>query len=135
MSAIKTILLPLLLTTSLVLAAPAPAPEPKAEESCAYTCGSTCYWASDVSAAQAKGWSLHESGDTIDDYPHVYRDDEGFAFGVSGTYYEYPILSSFKVYTGGSPGADRVIFNSNDQLAGVITHTGASSYDGFVECS
>ncbi|PYH83160.1 RNase Ms,minor [Aspergillus uvarum CBS 121591] len=129
MSAIKTILLPLLLTTSVVLAAP------KAAESCAYTCGSTCYWASDVSAAQAQGWSLHESGDTIDDYPHVYRDDEGFAFGVSGTYYEYPILSSFDVYTGGSPGADRVIFNADDELAGVITHTGASDYDGFVECS
>lgn len=43
-------------------------------------------------------------------------------------------MSDFDVYDGGSPGADRVIFNGDDQLAGVITHTGASG-DDFVACS
>ncbi|PYH48309.1 RNase Ms,minor [Aspergillus saccharolyticus JOP 1030-1] len=118
-----------LLATGLVVAT-----ENAARESCAYYCGNTCYWASDVSAAQAKGWSLLEEGKTVDDYPHVYRDDEGFDFPVAGTYYEYPILSDYKVFTSGSPGTDRVIFNDNDELAGLITHTGASSYDGFVQC-
>lgn len=34
----------------------------------------------------------------------------------------------------GSPGADRIVFNSTCQLAGEITHTGASGND-FVGCS
>lgn len=48
---------------------------------------------------------------------------EGFSFPVSGPYQEFPILRSFNdnPYTGGSPGADRVVFNTNCQLAGVIT--------------
>lgn len=38
------------------------------------------------------------------------------------------------MYTGGSPGADRVVFaDSNGALAGVVTHTGASG-DDFVPC-
>ena len=48
---------------------------------------------------------------------------EGFDFPVSGPYQEFPILRSFNnnPYTGGSPGADRIIFNTNCQLAGVVT--------------
>ncbi|KAH8695461.1 Ribonuclease/ribotoxin, partial [Talaromyces proteolyticus] len=103
--------------------------------SCVETCGSTCYWQSDIDDALNKGYSLYKSGDTADDYPHTYRDDEGFDFPVDGPYQEFPILSSYEVFTGsGSPGADRVIFNEDGDFAGLITHTGASSYDGFVEC-
>ncbi|OOG01227.1 hypothetical protein ASPCADRAFT_511297 [Aspergillus carbonarius ITEM 5010] len=130
---IKTIisLLPLFLSVS--LASPSARKNLEGRQSCDYTCGSTCYWASDVSAAQAQGYSLYESGETIHNYPHEYHDYEGFDFPVSGTYYEYPIMSDFDVYDGGSPGADRVIFNGNDELAGLITHTGASG-DDFVAC-
>ncbi|KKY28545.1 putative extracellular guanyl-specific ribonuclease [Phaeomoniella chlamydospora] len=103
-------------------------------ETCVETCGSTCYWESDISAAVDKGYSLYQSGDTINDYPHEYHNYEGFSFPVSGPWYEYPILSSYEVYTGGSPGADRVIFNGDGETAGVITHTGASD-DDFVECT
>ncbi|EED13555.1 extracellular guanyl-specific ribonuclease RntA [Talaromyces stipitatus ATCC 10500] len=103
--------------------------------SCIETCGSTCYWQSDIDAALNQGYSLLQSGETDNNYPHQYRDDEGFDFPVSGPYYEYPILSSYKVYTGGSPGADRVIFNSDGDFAGLITHTGSSNYDGFVQCN
>ena len=38
------------------------------------------------------------------------------------------------MYDGGSPGADRIIFNGEDEFAGLITHTGAEEYDGFVAC-
>lgn len=64
-----------------------------------------------------QGHSLLQSGETDSDYPHQYNDYEGFDFPVSGPWYEYPILSSFQVYTGGSPGADRIIFNDNGEFA------------------
>ena len=101
---------------------------------CASTCGSHCYSSSAIAAARNAGYDLYSEGSTASSYPHVYHDYEGFVFPVSGTYYEFPILSSGSVYSGGSPGADRVIFNTNNQLAGVITHTGASG-NNFVECT
>ncbi|KAJ5152668.1 uncharacterized protein N7482_009146 [Penicillium canariense] len=103
------------------------------KRACAYTCGTVCYTSSAVSAAQKAGYAQYSAGTTEDSYPHVYHDYEGFVFPVSGTYYEFPILSNGDIYDGGSPGADRVIFNTKDQLAGVITHTGASG-DNFVSC-
>ncbi|KAJ5701130.1 hypothetical protein N7488_008678 [Penicillium malachiteum] len=109
-------------------------PMDQVTRACAYTCGSNCYSSSAVTAALNAGYSLESSGEEDDSYPHVYHDYEGFDFPVSGTYYEFPILSSGDVYDGGSPGADRVIFNGDGELAGVITHTGASG-DDFVECT
>jgi ribonuclease T1 len=122
----------LLLSTSFTLALPSPV-EIESRQSCAFTCGSVCYTSSAVSAAQAEGYSLYSSGDDVNDYPHVYNNYEGFDFSVSPTYYEFPILSSGSIYSGGSPGADRVVFNEDNQLAGVITHTGASG-NNFVSC-
>jgi hypothetical protein len=66
-------------------------------------------------------------------HSHQYNNYEGFNFPVSGPYQEFPIKSS-GVYTGGSPGPDRVVFNTNGQYAGAITHTGASG-NNFVGCS
>ncbi|KAH7930530.1 ribonuclease T1 [Leucogyrophana mollusca] len=69
------------------------------------------------------------------DYPHQYHDYEGFSFpSCSGDFYEYP-LEAGDTYTGGSPGADRVIYDEGGDFCACITHTGASSYDGFVECT
>lgn len=69
------------------------------------------------------------------DYPHTENNYEGIDFYVSGPYQEFPLLNTYKKYTGGSPGADRVVFtNDGGQLAGVVTHTGASG-DDFVACS
>jgi hypothetical protein len=105
---------------------------------CVYHCGSVCYWQSDIDAALAKGYSLYKSGSTLGsryifaghlphgivygisdallvattgsgDYPHQYNDYEGFSFPTAKPWYEFPILSSYAVYSGGSPGADRVI--------------------------
>lgn len=68
-----------------------------------------------------------------------YHNYEGFDFPVSGPYQEFPIKTN-GVYTGGeffslirfryeayanavegSPGADRVVFNTNGEYAGAIT--------------
>ncbi|KAL2870284.1 extracellular guanyl-specific ribonuclease RntA [Aspergillus lucknowensis] len=126
---VKT-LVALLLTSSLTLASPI---EVESRQACAYTCGDVCYDSSAVSAALEEGYSLESSGDDVNDYPHVYNNYEGFDFPVPPTYYEFPIMSSGDIYSGGSPGADRVVFNEDGDLAGVITHTGASGND-FVSC-
>lgn len=75
----------------------------------------------------------HANKTPSDSYPHQYNDYEGFSFPTAAPWYEFPILSSFKVYTGGSPGPDRVIFDSKGNFDSVITHTGASG-DDFVAC-
>ncbi|KAI9369077.1 Ribonuclease/ribotoxin [Aspergillus egyptiacus] len=122
-------LLTLLLTTSLTLALPTL----ETRQSCAYTCGSVCYTSSAVSAAQNAGYDHVSAGSDVNDYPHVYNNYEGFDFPVDPTYHEFPIMSSGNIYNGGSPGPDRVVFNEDNQLAGVITHTGASG-NAFVSC-
>ncbi|KAI0473565.1 Ribonuclease/ribotoxin [Xylariaceae sp. FL0804] len=105
-------------------------------DDCVYYCGDVCYWQSDIDDALDKGYSLYEAGKTEgdDEYPHQYNDYEGFDMEVDGPWYEFPILSDYDVYTGGSPGADRVTFNGDGDLAILITHTGASD-DDFLECT
>ncbi|CEJ81520.1 hypothetical protein VHEMI01641 [[Torrubiella] hemipterigena] len=115
---------------SLVVAVAA---SPAKRESCVYRCGGVCYWQSDIDAAVQKGFSDLQNGQTEHSYPHQYNDREGFDFPTSAPWYEYPILSSYKVYSGGSPGADRVIFDSQGNLDSLITHTGASG-NNFVAC-
>lgn len=131
------------------------APEVAAIEArqCYVQCGSTCYTSSQVTAARNKGYSYYSQGTQAGSstYPHTYNNYEGFDFLVSGPYQEFPLKTS-GVYTGGkntnciwrvwnmlismvgSPGADRVIFNTRGQRAGEITHTGASG-NAFVACS
>lgn len=101
----------------------------------ATTCGSNQYSSSQLSAALNKGYSLYEDGETLgeDEYPHAFQNYSGFTFSVDGPYQEFPVQES-GVYTGGSPGADRVIFNDDGEYAGAITHTGAPG-DDFVGCS
>ncbi|KAI1348349.1 Ribonuclease/ribotoxin [Xylaria sp. FL0043] len=114
------------------LASPALA-APVLEERAATTCGSTYYTATQVNQAAQKAYSYYTSGSAPGGYPHTYNNYEGFNFPVSGPYLEFPLLSS-GVYTGGSPGADRVVINTSAKLAGEITHTGASG-NNFVGCS
>ncbi|OJJ88668.1 extracellular guanyl-specific ribonuclease RntA [Aspergillus glaucus CBS 516.65] len=121
----------LFLQTSLA----APAPQPQVARACDYTCGSHCYSSSAVSSAQNAGYNYVEQGGHAgsSSYPHVYKNYEDFDFPVQPTYYEFPILSGGSTYSGGSPGADRVIFNEDGELAGLITHSGASG-NNFVAC-
>ncbi|MCJ1456085.1 hypothetical protein MMC28_006443 [Mycoblastus sanguinarius] len=129
MRAFKTLL-------TLALAVPALTTPLLSTRQCAETCGSTCYYQSDIDAAVSQGYNYYSEGKTVgsDEYPHQYEDYEGFTFPDPGPYYEFPILSSYKVYTGGSPGADRVIFTGDGTYEGVITHTGASGND-FLQCT
>lgn len=66
-------------------------------------------------------------------YPHQYNNYEGFSFPTAAPWYEFPILSTYNVYTGGSPGADRIVFDTKGNFDSLITHTGASGND-FVGC-
>ncbi|KAI0965269.1 Ribonuclease/ribotoxin [Xylaria arbuscula] len=106
---------------------------PLLEERAATTCGSTSYTATQVNQAAQKAYSDYKAGSAPSGYPHTYNNYEGFSFPVAGPYLEFPLLSS-GVFTGGSPGADRVIINTSAKLAGAITHTGASG-NNFVGCS
>ncbi|KAI2640631.1 Ribonuclease/ribotoxin [Hypomontagnella submonticulosa] len=107
---------------------------PIIEERAATTCGSTYYSATAVNQAAQRACTDYQSGSAPGGYPHTYNNYEGFSFSVSGPYLEFPILSSGSIYSGGSPGADRVIINTSCRLAGAITHTGASG-NNFVGCS
>lgn len=101
---------------------------------CADTCGNTCYSQSDIDDAVQQGFNDLQSGTAPGRYPHQYNDYEGFSFPDPAPFYEFPILASERPYTGGKPGADRVIFDSNGNFEGVITHQGASGND-FVQCT
>ncbi|KAK3994828.1 Ribonuclease/ribotoxin [Cladorrhinum sp. PSN332] len=122
-----------LLTAVSVSAAPLPAEGEIEARACAYTCGTVCYQTSQINAALNKGYTLHKAGSAINNYPHQYNNYEGFNFPTPKPWYEYPIMSSGNVYTGGSPGADRVIFDSKGALDLLITHIGASG-NAFKAC-
>lgn len=103
-------------------------------QSCYATCGTTCYTQLTVNKALNEGYNDYVNGDTPHGYPHTYYDRDGFDLLVDGPYLEFPILHSYRAYTGGAPGPDRVVFNTNGDYAGSITHTGASG-NNFVQCS
>ncbi|CAG8978389.1 hypothetical protein HYALB_00009974 [Hymenoscyphus albidus] len=109
---------------------------PILEERAATTCRSTAYTAAQVNSAAQQAYAYYSKGQTVgsNDYPHPYNNREGFNFAVSGPYQGFPLLASKQVYTGGSPGPDRVIINTSGKLAGAITHTSASGND-FVGCT
>jgi hypothetical protein len=71
-------------------------------QSCAVTCGSTCYTSAQINAARSAGTGYVKSGSTAggSTYPHKYNNYEGFDFLVGGTYYEFPLRKA-GVYTGG----------------------------------
>ncbi|KAH7099980.1 guanyl-specific ribonuclease T1 precursor [Auriculariales sp. MPI-PUGE-AT-0066] len=104
------------------------------------TCGSNLYSVSRISSAVAAGGSHVAAGTTVgsNSYPHRFYNYEGLNMWCSSTpsgpWYEFPILSSGSIYTGGSPGADRVVHTTNGTYCATVTHTGASSTNGFVQC-
>ncbi|KAF1922212.1 Ribonuclease/ribotoxin [Didymella exigua CBS 183.55] len=75
-------------------------------------------------------------------YPHFFANHEGFTWSVSkiNSLYIYPLIHGTKAYSGGAPGAHRCIVNYDNKTGqcvtlGAITHTGASSVNGFVQCT
>ncbi|KAA8894192.1 ribonuclease T1 [Sphaerosporella brunnea] len=103
-------------------------------------CNGYAFAASAVQAASNAAIAHIADGTTASDYPHQYNNYEGFTFnaGCNPPYYEFPVFKS-QVYTGGSPGADRVVVGSVAAAAGtgvfcdVITHHGASG-NAFLLC-
>jgi hypothetical protein len=57
----------------------------------------------------------YNNGETVgnDNYPHTYNDYEGFSFSCDSPYLEFPIEQG-GIYSGGSPGADRVVIGGVD---------------------
>ncbi|EGY13425.1 Extracellular guanyl-specific ribonuclease like protein [Verticillium longisporum] len=101
----------------------------------AVSCGSNVYTDEQIQEAADEACRLFESGRQLgrNNYPHRYNNFEGFTFdNIRGPFQEFPLLRR-GVYTGNSPGPDRVIITENCELAGQITHTGASR-NGFVDC-
>lgn len=83
------------------LAAAAPAELQRRD---AATCGSVYYSSSAVSAAASASCDYVQDHSTAggSTYPHQYKNYEGFEFkGLSGPFYEFPILKSGSIYNGG----------------------------------
>ncbi|KAK0469096.1 guanyl-specific ribonuclease C2 [Desarmillaria tabescens] len=119
-------LLTLVTLFGLALAAPTALP------SGTVTCGSNSYSPTAIQNAITNGVSHLNS--PINNYPHRYRNYEGLTMRCAGTVFnEYPILTS-GLYNGGSPGADRVVFDNAGNYCAVMTHTGAPTTNGFVTC-
>ncbi|KIY70262.1 ribonuclease-domain-containing protein [Cylindrobasidium torrendii FP15055 ss-10] len=109
--------------------------DPRAWPSGSVTCGSNVYTLAQVKSATAAGYAQVGNPIGSNSYPHKFNNYEGLSMWCSGesSYQEWPILKS-GTYSGGSPGADRVIFSSNGVYCAVVTHTGASG-NNFVSCS
>ncbi|KAM7206058.1 guanyl-specific ribonuclease F1 [Naviculisporaceae sp. PSN 640] len=103
------------------------------------TCGLNTYSQQQIEEATAEGCRLYDEGQQIgtSKYPHKFNNREGLVFASSGPYQEFPIIRS-GVYSGRSPGADRIVFDpdyKNDCVfVGAMTHTDAPTRNGFVPC-
>ncbi|KAG5986030.1 hypothetical protein E4U43_005726 [Claviceps pusilla] len=99
-------------------------------------CNTYQYSAAAVSAAVDAACPRVKKSTTVGDnsYPHRYNNYEKFSLkGLSGPFYEFPIMSNGQVYYGGNPGPDRVILTKDCTTAGVLTHQGAAN-NAFLEC-
>ncbi|KAJ1305606.1 hypothetical protein OPQ81_000603 [Rhizoctonia solani] len=104
------------------------------------TCGRNVFTASDVEAAASAAVSHIAEGSQIgrNKYPHRFNNREGLQFqgDCQKPFYEFPIFKSH-IYTGGSPGPDRVVIgsvNGEDAVfCGLMTHTGAGG-NNFLQC-
>ena len=123
------------MTGAAIEAAPAAAATIDERQSCVAVCGNVCYWTEDINEAVSTGYNYYRQGKQIgsNKYPHNLDGRDGFTWYTNPPYYEFPIMSNYRPYTGGSPGPDRVIFDSNGRYARILTHTGASG-NSFVEC-
>ncbi|KAJ7794030.1 Ribonuclease/ribotoxin [Mycena olivaceomarginata] len=123
--------------TALAIASPAPRALPSGD----VTCGRNVYIPSPRFPRPSSGSSEFNSHAELpfsaDSYPHEYfvESSEHIELFCSGSsFLEYPILPGGVAYSGGSPGADRVVFTTSGTYCVVITHTGAATEDGFMSC-
>ncbi|KAM0481801.1 hypothetical protein ACHAPX_003128 [Trichoderma viride] len=132
--------LSLLALVAFASAAPASEPANDLVERFSGGCGvkqASFYGDAQVAAAAQKACTLFKAKQTIgtNKYPHKFNNGEKFKFnGVKGPYQEFPIIKTGALYTGGDPGADRVVITGSCQVAGLITHNGAKT-GKFIPCS
>lgn len=55
-------------------------------------------------------------------YPHEFKNYGGLPLRHNGPYYEFPLLSSGKLYQGDAPGLRRIVFTAEGIIANVIEH-------------
>ncbi|CUA72991.1 hypothetical protein RSOLAG22IIIB_05123 [Rhizoctonia solani] len=104
------------------------------------SCGNNEFTVTAVQSAAEAAASRVAEGSQVgrNKYPHKFNNREGFEFlpGCQAPFFEFPIFES-KVYTGGSPGPDRVVIGSVDgadaAFCGLMTHTGAGG-NNFLQC-
>ncbi len=161
-SLISTLILAL--SAAVATAAEPPRLEPRQGTTSLSTvsCASTIYTKLQIDAAVTEACRLYAAGKQIGSrlYPHTFNNGERLIFAAAGPYQEFPILSSGAIYAGSTsplasfemiqtkveltahadaPGADRIVINPTYKGAclyvGAMTHTGASSNNGFVSCS
>ncbi|KAJ7305452.1 guanyl-specific ribonuclease C2 [Mycena albidolilacea] len=126
-----------LIITTVIAALAIASPAPRALPSGDVTCGRNVYTVSQVSAAVGGGFAHRNDPIGSGNYPHEYfvESSEHIELFCSGSsFLEYPILPGGVAYSGGSPGADRVVFTTSGTYCAVVTHTGAATEDGFTSC-
>ncbi|KAL6702362.1 hypothetical protein ACN47E_003553 [Coniothyrium glycines] len=101
-------------------------------------CNGVTYSSAEVSLCETTSCSLASAGNTRTSsggsrYPHTYNNYEGFTFkGLTGPFWEYPLITGTSSWNGGSPGAARCIIEKNScSTAGQIVHSGST----FVACT
>ena len=102
----------------------------------AYKCEDRYHNPIEIAQAVRFGNTLRIIGTTLGfkEYPHVFNNRERLPFHDLGPYMEFPIMQFGKLFTGGSPLKDRVLFNANSgSFVGVITHTDMNN--GFKKCA
>ncbi|CEH13017.1 guanyl-specific ribonuclease f1 [Ceraceosorus bombacis] len=96
-------------------------------------CGGKSFSNTNVNQAISNGVNDAASSSS---YPHTYNNYEGFDFSgecSDRSYQEFPLVTKSGGYTGGSPGAYRVIYGTNTgNFCGAIYH--ASSDNSFSQC-
>ncbi|KZZ87926.1 Ribonuclease/ribotoxin [Moelleriella libera RCEF 2490] len=100
------------------------------------SCGKTQYTTNAINRAADASCSYIKKGTTVgtNNYPHEYKNLEKFSLqGLSGPFFEFPVLANGQIYSGGSPGPDRVVLTQDCKQAGVLTHQGANG-NAFLEC-
>ncbi|KAH0610439.1 uncharacterized protein H6S33_011966 [Morchella sextelata] len=81
------------------------------------SCSGTSFTVSKIDAAGELALDHLNAGTQVgsNNYPHQFNNREGFKFnaGCNAPFYEFPVLKN-GLYSGGSPGADRVVIGSWD---------------------
>ncbi|EMD34467.1 hypothetical protein CERSUDRAFT_97720 [Gelatoporia subvermispora B] len=110
----------------------------------AVNCGGTNIKVGGVQRNLNEGVRLQRSGQQIPSgdsaralYPHTYNDRDGLnlARTCPGQLWEFPLVKGDQPFKAGEKaGPNRVVFSQTGDYCASITHTGASTPNGFVLC-